>query len=152
MITLDGKKMGVHSGLMYYTIGQRHGLGIGGDGDPWFVVGKNLEDNVLYVEQGFHHDALYSDYLIASDVSFVNEQDVDLDKGFYCTAKFRYRQKDTKVFVQREDNEAIRVTFDEPVRAITPGQAVVFYNEEVCLGGATIDDVYKNSGQLSYVV
>ena len=75
-------KMGVHSGLMYYTIGQRHGLGIGGDGDPWFVVGKNLEDNVLYVEQGFHHDALYSDYLIASDVSFVNEQDVDLDKGF----------------------------------------------------------------------
>lgn len=152
MVTLDGKKMGVHSGLMYYTIGQRHGLGIGGDGDPWFVVGKNLEDNVLYVEQGFHHDALYSDYLIASDVSFVNEQDVDLEKGFYCTAKFRYRQKDTKVFVQRENNEAIRVTFDEPVRAITPGQAVVFYNDEVCLGGATIDDVYKNSGQLSYVV
>ncbi|MDU2137402.1 MAG: aminomethyltransferase beta-barrel domain-containing protein, partial [Staphylococcus warneri] len=105
-----------------------------------------------YVEQGFHHDALYSDYLIASDVSFVNEQDVDLEKGFYCTAKFRYRQKDTKVFVQRENNEAIRVTFDEPVRAITPGQAVVFYNDEVCLGGATIDDVYKNSGQLSYVV
>ncbi len=59
--------MGQHSGLMYYTIGQRHGLGIGGDGDPWFVVGKNLNDNILYVEQGFHHDALYSDYLIASD-------------------------------------------------------------------------------------
>lgn len=144
--------MGTHSGLMYYTIGQRHGLGIGGDGDPWFVVGKNLEDNVLYVEQGFHHEALYSDYLIASDVSFVNENEIDLEQGFYCTAKFRYRQKDTKVFVQRENDEAIRVTFNEPVRAITPGQAVVFYNEEVCLGGATIDDVYKTSGQLSYVV
>lgn len=62
---------------------------------PWFVVGKNLEDNILYVEQGFHHDALYSDYLIASDFSFVNP--VDLDNGFECTAKFRYRQKDTKV-------------------------------------------------------
>ncbi len=93
MITLDGKKMGKHSGLMYYTIGQRHGLGIGGDGDPWFVVGKNLKDNVLYVEQGFHHDALYSDYLIASDYSFVNPEDNDLDQGFECTAKFRYRQR-----------------------------------------------------------
>ena len=95
MRTLNGDKMGMHSGLMYYTIGQRHGLGIGGDGDPWFVVGKNLEDNILYVEQGFHHDALYSDYLIASDFSFVNP--VDLDNGFECTTKFRYRQKDTKV-------------------------------------------------------
>lgn len=93
--------MGTHSGLMYYTIGQRHGLGIGGDGDPWFVVGKNLEDNVLYVEQGFHHDALYSDYLIASDVSLVN--DIDLTDGLECTAKFRYRQKDTKVTVTRID-------------------------------------------------
>ncbi|BGE82257.1 tRNA-specific 2-thiouridylase MnmA [Staphylococcus petrasii] len=150
MRTLDGKKMGMHSGLMYYTIGQRHGLGIGGDGDPWFVVGKNLQDNVLYVEQGFHHDALYSDYLIASDFSFVNP--VDLEEGFECTAKFRYRQKDTKVFVQKESDNSIRVTFDEPVRAITPGQAVVFYDGEVCLGGATIDDVYKTTGQLSYVV
>ena len=152
MVTLDGKKMGQHSGLMYYTIGQRHGLGIGGDGDPWFVVGKNLDDNLLYVEQGFHHDALYSDYLIASDFSFVNENEIDLEHGFECTAKFRYRQKDTKVFVKKEDESSICVTFDQPVRAITPGQAVVFYNEEVCLGGATIDDVYKNEGQLSYVV
>ncbi len=152
MITLDGKKMGKHSGLMYYTIGQRHGLGIGGDGDPWFVVGKNLKDNVLYVEQGFHHDALYSDYLIASDYSFVNPEDNDLDQGFECTAKFRYRQKDTKVFVKRENDHALRVTFAEPVRAITPGQAVVFYQGDVCLGGATIDDVFKNEGQLNYVV
>jgi tRNA-specific 2-thiouridylase len=150
MVTLNGEVKGEHGGLMYYTIGQRHGLGIGGDGDPWFVVGKNLEDNVLYVEQGFDHNALYSDYLIASDISFVN--DVDITKGFECTAKFRYRQQDTKVFVQKESENAIRVTFDVPVRAITPGQAVVFYDGEVCLGGATIDDVYKNSGQLSYVV
>ena len=150
MQTLDGEVKGQHSGLMYYTIGQRHGLGIGGDGDPWFVVGKNLDDNVLYVGQSFDNDALYSDYLIASDVSFVNP--VDLENGFHCTAKFRYRQKDTGVFVQRESDDSIRVTFDQPVRAITPGQAVVLYDGEVCLGGATIDDVYKNSGQLDYVV
>ncbi|MCE4956193.1 tRNA 2-thiouridine(34) synthase MnmA [Macrococcoides caseolyticum] len=150
MMTLDGIEMGMHSGLMYYTIGQRHGLGIGGDGDPWFVVGKNLKENILYVEQGFDHDALYSDYLIASDVSFINP--VDLTNGFECTAKFRYRQKDTKVLVERIDDNTVKVIFDEPVRAITPGQAVVFYQDEVCLGGATIDDVYKNSGQLKYVV
>ena len=150
MRTLKGKKIGTHAGLMYYTIGQRHGLGIGGDGDPWFVVGKNLDDNILYVEQGFHHDALYSDYLIASDISFVN--DVNLENGFECTAKFRYRQKDTKVFVKKENENAIRVIFNEPVRAITLGQSVVLYAGDVCLGGATIDDVYKESGQLSYVV
>ncbi|MGX5790660.1 tRNA 2-thiouridine(34) synthase MnmA [Staphylococcus equorum] len=150
MVTLTGDKIGTHAGLMYYTIGQRHGLGIGGDGDPWFVVGKNLDDNVLYVEQGFHHDALYSDYLIASDISFVNT--VDLEEGFECSAKFRYRQKDTKVFVKKENDNAIRVSFAEPVRAITPGQSVVLYDGDVCLGGATIDDVFKESGQLSYVV
>lgn len=150
MRTLSGELKGKHSGLMYYTIGQRHGLGIGGDGDPWFVVGKNLEENVLYVEQGFHHDALYSDYLIASDVSFVN--DIDLSTPLQCTAKFRYRQKDTGVIVTRENKNAIRVTFDAPVRAITPGQAVVFYDRDICLGGATIDDVYKESAKLSYIV
>ena len=150
MRTLEGELKGKHAGLMYYTIGQRHGLGIGGDGDPWFVVGKNLKENVLYVEQGFHHEALYSDYLIASDVSFVNP--IDLTQPLKCTAKFRYRQKDTGVTVTRVDDYSIKVTFDEPVRAITPGQAVVFYDGDVCLGGATIDDVYKESGKLSYII
>lgn len=150
MTTLDGKAMGEHAGLMYYTIGQRHGLGIGGDGDPWFVVGKNLEENVLYVEQGFHHDALYSDYLIASDVSFVNS--LDLSTPLHCTAKFRYRQQDTHVTVEKIGDDQLKVTFNTPVRAITPGQAVVFYDKDVCLGGATIDEVFKMSGQLSYIV
>ena len=75
-----------------------------------------------------------------------------MDNGFECTAKFRYRQKDTKVLFNVKVKMLLRVTFDEPVRAITPGQAVVFYDEEVCLGGATIDDVFKTTGQLSYVV
>ncbi|RXK19434.1 tRNA 2-thiouridine(34) synthase MnmA [Macrococcus sp. DPC7161] len=150
MTTLDGKVMGEHAGLMYYTIGQRHGLGIGGDGDPWFVVGKNLKENILYVEQGFDHEALYSNYLIASDYSFVNE--MDLSSPVKATAKFRYRQKDTGVTIEKIGENQLKVTYDEPVRAITPGQAVVFYQDEVCLGGATIDEVYKTTGKLSYVV
>ncbi|WP_025904243.1 tRNA 2-thiouridine(34) synthase MnmA [Mammaliicoccus sciuri] len=150
MQTLDGVDMGEHSGLMYYTIGQRHGLGIGGDGDPWFVVGKNLKENILYVEQGFHHVALYSDYLIASDISFVN--DLDFSQPVKCSAKFRYRQKDTQVTVEKISDNQIKVIFDEPVRAITPGQAVVLYDGDVCLGGATIDEVYKTEKQLDYMV
>lgn len=150
MTTLDGIDMGEHAGLMYYTIGQRHGLGIGGDGDPWFVAGKNLKENILYVEQGFHHESLYSDYLLASDFNFVNP--VDFSAPLHCTAKFRYRQKDTAVTVEQIDDKTLKVTFSEPVRAITPGQAVVFYQGEVCLGGATIDDVFKTTHQLTYVV
>ncbi|GIN87058.1 tRNA-specific 2-thiouridylase MnmA [Heyndrickxia sporothermodurans] len=149
MKTLSGKKMGEHDGLMYYTIGQRHGLGIGGSGDPWFVVGKNLKENVLYVEQGFDHESLYSHSLTAVNVSWVSNR--ENRKEFTCTAKFRYRQPDNKVTVRILDNNEVEVTFDEPVRAITPGQAVVFYDGEECLGGGTIDKVYKNGDQILYV-
>ncbi|MDQ0481490.1 tRNA 2-thiouridine(34) synthase MnmA [Guptibacillus hwajinpoensis] len=149
MMTLDGEEKGNHDGLMYYTIGQRHGLGIGGDGEPWFVVGKNLDSNVLYVDQGFHNDLLYSDSLIAVNSSWVSN--VPIQEEFTCTAKFRYRQKDSGVTVQKLDDDRLKVTFDEPVRAITPGQAVVFYNGDECLGGATIDQVFKNSSELTYV-
>jgi len=149
MKTMTGVKMGNHDGLMYYTIGQRHGLGIGGEGEPWFVVGKELKTNVLLVEQGFHHDALYSDSLTATDISFTTAK--EMPKKFNCTAKFRYRQPDTKVSVElREDGTAF-VEFESPVRAITPGQAVVFYNEDECLGGGTIDTVIKNGAKLDYV-
>ena len=102
MKTMAGETMGKHDGLMYYTIGQRHGLGIGGAGDPWFVVGKDLKENVLLVEQGFHHDALYSDSLTAIDISFSTAR--KLPKTFQCTAKFRYRQPDTKVTVELLDD------------------------------------------------
>ncbi|WP_239254045.1 tRNA 2-thiouridine(34) synthase MnmA [Listeria ilorinensis] len=149
MMTLEGKRMGKHDGLMYYTIGQRHGLGIGGDGDPWFVAGKDLEKNVLFVAQGFHHDSLYSDSLIATDISFTSNK--PKEKEFHATAKFRYRQKDTGVTVQLHDDGTASVLFDEPVRAITPGQAVVFYDGDVCLGGGTIDTVIKNKQKLTYV-
>ncbi|MBC5637622.1 tRNA 2-thiouridine(34) synthase MnmA [Ornithinibacillus sp. BX22] len=149
MQTLDGEVKGKHDGLMYYTIGQRQGLGIGGSGDPWFVVGKNLKKNILYVEQGFSNEYLYSDELLATDVNWINPDTVE--KTFTCTAKFRYRQEDSGVTVHVLDNGDLKVVFDESQRAITPGQAVVFYDGEVCLGGGTIDKVKKQNNVLDYV-
>ncbi|MBW8348210.1 tRNA 2-thiouridine(34) synthase MnmA [Bacillus sp. IITD106] len=149
METLDGKKVGKHDGLMYYTIGQRHGLGIGGAGEPWFVVGKDLKRNVLYVEQGFDHPSLYSDSINAVNVNWVS--DLKKPKEFTCTAKFRYRQPDEEVTVKIQENGDVKVLFARPVRAVTPGQAVVFYNGEECLGGGTIDTIFKNNEKLAYV-
>ncbi|WP_026676404.1 tRNA 2-thiouridine(34) synthase MnmA [Fictibacillus gelatini] len=149
MQTLDGEVKGKHDGLMYYTIGQRHGLGIGGNGDPWFVVGKNLKENILYVEQGFHHEALYSDRLTAINVNWVSDK--PMKDSFHCTAKFRYRQPDRGVTVKVGQTNTVEVIFDEPQRAVTPGQAVVFYDGDVCLGGATIDQVFKNDRRIPYL-
>ncbi|MFT8555891.1 tRNA 2-thiouridine(34) synthase MnmA [Liquorilactobacillus hordei] len=154
MKTFDGEIKGKHYGLMNYTIGQRKGLGIGGDGqsnDPWFVVGKDLSTNTLYVGQGYHNEHLYADSLDGSNISFIAPIE---DRGleFHCTAKFRYRQKDTGVTVfLNEDYSQVRVEFDEPVRAITPGQEVVFYDGDECLGSATIDRAYQKEKILQYV-
>lgn len=149
MKTLKGEFKGEHDGLMYYTLGQRNGLGIGGPGEPWFVVGKDLESNTLFVEQGFDHDALYSDGLIASEVNWVNG--VPEETAFSCTAKFRYRQEDSDVKVRRLANGDIQVDFSKEERAVTPGQAVVLYKDDVCLGGGTIDQIIKNKEILNYV-
>ena len=149
MQTLDGEVKGAHDGLMYYTIGQRHGLGIGGSGEPWFVGGKNLKDNILYVAQGFDNELLYSDTIIATNVNWVSAQTPS--ESVKCTAKFRYRQPDTGVTVYVLDRNTVKVVFDQPVRAVTPGQAVVFYNGEECLGGGTIDEVFRNGEKLWYV-
>ncbi|KRN34093.1 trmU protein [Lactobacillus selangorensis] len=146
MMTVDGEIKGQHDGLMYYTIGQRSGLGIGGNGtsnEPWFVVGKDLSKNILYVGQGFHNDLLYSDRLDASGMSWLAPNTHGTD--FHATAKFRYRQADIGVTVHLLDDGKANIVFDEPVRAITPGQAVVLYDGEECLGGGTIDAAYKNS-------
>jgi tRNA-uridine 2-sulfurtransferase len=149
METMDGEVKGKHDGLMYYTIGQRHGLGIGGSGEPWFVIGKDLERNVLYVGQGFDNEHLYSDSIIATNVSWVSKK--GHPEEFECTAKFRYRQPDNKVTVQLMEGNKAKVIFHEPIRAVTPGQAVVFYNGEECLGGGTIDQIFKNGELLTYV-
>lgn len=154
MMTLDGREMGEHMGLMYYTIGQRQGLGIGGtagtSNEPWFVIGKDQATQTLYVGQGYHHDNLYSEYLEASEIHFTTDNWTE--KEFECTAKFRYRQKDINVKVQLDESGTkARVIFDEPVRAVTPGQAVVFYRDEECLGGGLIDAAYMNGEKRQYV-
>ena len=153
MMTVDGDVKGEHAGLMYYTIGQRRGLGIGGDGEdnePWFVIGKDLKKNILYVGKGYHNEHLYATHLEASDIHWVNS--IDRGQDFHCTAKFRYRQVDTGVTVHlSDDGQKVTVEFDDPVRAITPGQAVVFYDGAECLGSAIIDAAYSRSRQLQYV-
>lgn len=151
MLTPDGQEVGTHSGLMYYTIGQRSGLGLGGNGqsnEPWFVVGKDLQQNILYVDQGYDNPLLYADSLEATDASFIRP--VDLTQPLHCSAKFRYRQADTDVVVTKTAT-GLTVDFAQPVRAITPGQEVVFYDGAECLGGATINRAYSKQQQLQYV-
>lgn len=147
MVTVDGKIMGEHDGIMYYTIGQRHGLGIGGDGDPWFVIGKNLKDNTLLVGQGKNNELLYSNRIITSNVNFFNEPPVD---GAKITAKFRYRSKDVPVKIKWLDKDKLEVQTLEPAWAVTPGQACVFYDGEYCLGGSIIDEVYMDDVKRMY--
>ncbi len=136
--SLDGEILGKHQGLMYYTYGQRKGMGLGGSGEARFVAAKDLAKNILYVVEGDSHPALYSVGLEATDISWVNG--VAPAKEFRCTAKFRYRQPDQKVLVKVEGERCL-VEYDKPQRAVTPGQAVVFYQDEVCLGGGLIDVV-----------
>ncbi|MFF2480488.1 tRNA 2-thiouridine(34) synthase MnmA [Paenibacillus sp. NPDC058071] len=139
----SGEKKGRHDGLMYYTLGQRQGLGIGGsgNGEPWFVADKDLERNVLYVVQGEDHPSLYSVGLTASGFNWIGP--TSPDQTFHCSAKFRYRQQDQGVTVTLLPNGEANIVFDKPQKAITPGQAVVLYDGNVCLGGGTIDRVRK---------
>lgn len=142
--SVDGNHKGHHDGLMYYTLGQRHGLGLGGPGDAWYVVDKDIRANVLYVAQGAHHAALYRDTLVADDVHWLREPRADMT----TTAKTRYRQTDQPCHIERLANARLRVTFAHAQRALTPGQAVVFYAGEECLGGARIIAV-ENSAEFT---
>jgi tRNA-specific 2-thiouridylase len=136
METLDGRFVGTHQGLMYYTIGQRHGLGIGGQGEPWYVVDKDLERNRLLVIQGHSHPALFKERLVAADASWISGQAPRAE--WVYTAKTRYRQPDAPCSLMRAGQTDCEVDFDEPQWAITPGQSVVLYEGDVCLGGGII--------------
>ena len=142
MRTPEGEVMGEHQGLMYYTLGQRQGLMIGGHRghgeEPWYVVGKNLEDNALIVAQG-EHEMLFSNGLTATDASWIGEVPAGLDQGLRCTAKVRYRQSDQDCIVTARDGDQLDVRFDTPQKAVAPGQFVVFYDKSLCMGGAVID-------------
>jgi len=145
METPEGLVMGEHNGLMYHTIGQRQGLGIGGvkggSEAAWFVAGKDLERNVLIVAQGTDHPMLYANSLKASNVHWINGSETIANNTFRCMAKTRYRQPDQACMVELNDNnpDQLTVKFDNAQRAITPGQSVVFYSDDICLGGAVID-------------
>jgi len=140
-----GDLIGSHDGLMYYTLGQRHGLGIGGRKDasdePWFVAEKHLDSNTLIVVQGTDHPLLYSRGLLVEQCNWIG---VDPPaEPIQLAAKTRYRQSDQSCRVEPESGGRARVIFDQPQRAVTPGQAVVFYRGEICLGGATIVETWR---------
>lgn len=135
--TLSGRIMGKHQGVAFYTIGQRKGMGIGGEGEPWFVVGKDIEKNIVFVEQGGRHPSLYADDLIAIEPTWINPNFIK-DFPFQCTAKIRYRQPDQPCIIASNSNSKLKVDFLIPQRAITPRQSIVFYKDELCLGGALI--------------
>ena len=145
IVDMSGNQVGSHDGVMYYTLGQRRGLNIGGlksgNGGRWFVVDKDVKNNLLIVSQG-DETPLYSVSLEASEVNWICGE--PKDKIFECTAKFRYRQPEQKVTVKLLKNKVV-VEFFEPQRAVTPGQFVVFYLGDKCLGGGIIEKVTKKS-------
>ena len=151
IVTTTGDVIGTHEGLMYYTIGQRKGLGIGGNNkyknEAWFVCGKNLEKNELIVGQGHDDILLISNNCYASNLNWICDKGVE---GKTYQAKFRYRQADNEITFKYIDDTHIQVFYPKGVRAVTPGQAVVIYDNEVCLGGAIIDDVYYNDERRQY--
>ena len=136
MVTPSGKIMGEHIGLMYYTLGQRKGLGIGGQGEPWFVAAKDLAKNELIVVQGHEHPLLLKSELYASQLSFGLGQNPS--PGVY-TAKTRYRMADAKCNLDYTDDNVMHLVFENPQWAITPGQSVVVYDNQLCLGGGIIN-------------
>lgn len=141
IMTLAGEIVGQHEGLMYYTIGQRRGLGIGGqgNGEPWFVVHKDLEKNVLYVVQGDTHPDLYSKSITVTDLHWISG--IKPKDEFKCMVKLRYRQPDQGMTVHMTSDRTCEVIFDQLERAVTPGQFAVFYDGDECLGAGIIDQV-----------
>jgi tRNA-specific 2-thiouridylase len=133
-VDLKGARLGPHDGVCFYTLGQRKGLGVGGPGEPWFVAKKHFAKNEVVLVQGEYHPALFSDGLEAIEATWIKSEPTF---PLRCTAKVRYRQQDRPCLVEKI-GEKLEVTFDEPQRAITPRQSVVFYLDEVCLGGAVI--------------
>jgi tRNA-uridine 2-sulfurtransferase len=136
MQTPEGKVMGRHQGLAYYTLGQRQGLGIGGQGEPWFVAGKDKMRNVLIVVQGHAHPLLLKENLSAKDLSWVAGETPHSE--WVYAAKTRYRQADAPCAITRLVGDDCDIAFAQPQWAVTPGQSVVLYDSEVCLGGGVI--------------
>jgi len=138
IINESNQVIGTHDGLMYYTIGQRQGLGIGGmqnsSGEPWFVIGKDLVTNKLIIGQGENNPALFARSLLVNDIHWINQPPNPYQM---LTAKIRYRQKDQFCTLTKLES-GFKIDFQEKQRAITPGQSIVFYHQDECLGGGII--------------
>jgi len=147
ILTVDGREAGTHFGLMYYTLGQRQGLGIGGrrdaSEDPWYVVDKDIAANALIVDQG-DSPLLLSDSLVATHPAWIGAPPAGLADGLRCNARIRYRQADQPCSVQHSFDDRLTIRFEQPQRAAAPGQFAVFYLGEQCLGGATIDIIERH--------
>ena len=139
--------VGRHQGVLYYTIGQRRGMGIGGDHGPYFVVGKDVVCNLLFVSSGDDEKWLGCDSCIVSGVNWFSSE--KFNQELVCTAKFRYRQKDNPVRIRFIDETTVFVMCDPVVMAVTPGQEAVFYQDEICLGGGVIEEVFYHGESLS---
>ena len=141
----SNKVLGFHEGAVFYTIGQRHGLyldgekGVVNDGLPYYVVKKDIKNNILYVASGPESDRLNSDSCLVSNLNFITDKPKN---GEHIYAKFRYRQKDNGVTIFYKGDDLVELKFDEPYKAVTPGQAAVFYDGDICLGGGLIDSTY----------
>lgn len=140
-----GEKVGRHDGLMFYTLGQRQGLGIGGtkkgNEEPWYVVDKDVATNTLIVAQGTHHPMLYAQGLICGPIHWLADYHHQLP--LTCFAKTRYRQMEQACVISPESNNQHCIMFSMPQRAVTPGQYIVFYDKNQCLGGATIEQIIR---------
>ena len=136
--TLDGKVVGEHNGAWFYTIGQRKGLGIGGPGDAWFVSGKDISTHDVFVVQGEDHPALLKDVIYAHDLNWLVDDPLLHKNTCRCSAKIRYRTEDQPCEIEVLDKGVCKIKFDDPVRAPTERQSVVFYQDQICLGGGLI--------------
>ena len=138
-----GRVLGTHDGVMYYTIGQRKGLGIGGiSGEAakgWFIAKKDIKNNILYVASGDENEYLFSDRCTVKELNFISYKPV---QGAHINAKFRYRQEDKPVTIHYVNDDEIELIFDEPYKSVTPGQAAVLYDGDICLGGGLIDATF----------
>lgn len=143
---VSGQILGRHDGLMFYTLGQRQGLNIGGlkdcMGEPWYVVAKDIKTNKLIVAQGQNHPLMFALGLNCGKINWLLDEN-KIDFPLTCFAKTRYRQEDQACIISPSDNNQHHVMFSEPQRAITPGQYVVFYQKNQCLGGAIIEDIIR---------
>ena len=139
----NGRVLGTHDGVMYYTIGQRKGLGIGGiSGEAakgWFIAKKDIKNNILYVASGDENEYLFSDRCTVKELNFISYKPLE---GAHINAKFRYRQEDKPVTIHYVNDDEIELIYDEPYKSVTPGQAAVLYDGDICLGGGLIDATF----------